>query len=646
MLRRVAVVHFRLLLFVLALLLSAEPAFAFVSVGVAGSGCAVSTIQAAIKKIIDAENIGDYADSNIVVAGGTYKEALEINGANTARGAEVHITGGYDFGCTGPEAGAITTIDASGKSRSALYMHDGAEVFLETLEITGANNTSGSAHGGGVDLDGGHLDTSHVDFFNNHASLGGGIYAHGGFTGSTLSLHDTTIQNNIATNGGGGIYFEGGGVLEMWNAFIRGNQSNFGGGIYVKGSFPGLEAFLHTSTIVQLNTANAAGGGIRVEGDATLFMKEPLILVDDNTANIENSGDGDGGGLQVIGSPARVEIGSPGYNGTPVIHANHARNGAGISVQQGGIVRLFSIDGGPTRVEGNDAFLHGGGVYADGAGSTVCASGYGINGNRSTSGGQAGGAIYANGATLALTQDATFNQCGDPAVGLGAVPCFSGFSCNTINDNQGSTAIELHGSGLGADRVELRRNVGSAVLADGGSGVALTNCLIVGNSEPGSALKAINSTMELDGCTIADNVFASQAGVIDAESARFVAFHSILWQPGMSSIQVGGSSTGVSFTDVISWETGTLQPYSISGVRAAIDPLFVNSVGGDYHLQPDSLALDYSVGGPATDLDGNSRGRAIFAPGNAFDIGAYEVQSVPRGSCPTPDGTFCDGFDN
>src|SRR5262249_30715738 len=161
-----------------------------------------------------------------------------------------------------PEPGAVTIVDASGKSRSGLYMHDGAEVFLDTLQITGANNTSGSAHGGGVDLDGGALFTSHVDFFHNHASLGGGIYAHGGLTGSTVNLHDTTIQNNVATNGGGGIYFEGGGALELTNLFIRGNQSNYGGGIYANGGFPGLFVLLHAYTIVQLNTANAAGGGI------------------------------------------------------------------------------------------------------------------------------------------------------------------------------------------------------------------------------------------------------------------------------------------------------------------------------------------------------------------------------------------------
>ena len=66
------------------LLLAAPAANAFLSVGVAGSRCAFPTTQNAIDALIASEGKGDFGDTFIVVAGGPYKEALEINGAQAS----------------------------------------------------------------------------------------------------------------------------------------------------------------------------------------------------------------------------------------------------------------------------------------------------------------------------------------------------------------------------------------------------------------------------------------------------------------------------------------------------------------------------------------------------------------------------------
>jgi len=63
------------------------------------------------------------------------------------------------------------------------------------------------------------------------------------------------------------------------------------------------------------------------------------------------------------------------------------------------------------------------------------------------------------------------------------------------------------------------------------------------------------------------------------------------------------------------------------------DPLFVNEVGEDFHLQIDSPCLDTAdTEGPSDDLDGNPRPRDLFGVGRdgpgAFDMGAYEFQNT------------------
>jgi len=58
------------------------------------------------------------------------------------------------------------------------------------------------------------------------------------------------------------------------------------------------------------------------------------------------------------------------------------------------------------------------------------------------------------------------------------------------------------------------------------------------------------------------------------------------------------------------------------------DPLFLDPAGADFHLQPDSPAIDRgsAVDAPSDDLDGRPRPRDGDGDGTAgFDIGAYEL---------------------
>jgi hypothetical protein len=77
-------------------------------------------------------------------------------------------------------------------------------------------------------------------------------------------------------------------------------------------------------------------------------------------------------------------------------------------------------------------------------------------------------------------------------------------------------------------------------------------------------------------------------------------------------------------------------------------PTFVDAANGDYHLQLNSLGVDFAPTGTGIDLDG--RTRTVDLPGvpntiGPLDLGAYEIQVDTVLGCANADTIFCDGFD-
>ncbi len=96
----------------------------------------------------------------------------------------------------------------------------------------------------GAILDNGGLELDHVVVRNSTVAAGtgewwmggGGIYVGGG---ATLSLEDSTVRDNVTSNGvdGGGIYVFQGGTLSVERSTISGNvAANVGGGLRMLGS--------------------------------------------------------------------------------------------------------------------------------------------------------------------------------------------------------------------------------------------------------------------------------------------------------------------------------------------------------------------------------------------------------------------------
>jgi predicted outer membrane repeat protein len=261
-------------------------------------GCDFTTIQAAIDdagtvngdtiSITDAthteEGITVYRDLTIQGQG----QATTTVQAHAARGAATdrvfHIASGS----------TVTIKDMT--IRHGNLARDGGGIYNEgtlTLENVTVKDNDADDEGGGIyneeDAD---LTLTDCTVSGNTADSGGGIYNYDG----VLALTNCTVSGNEATGSGGW----GGGICNdseadqgstLTNCTVSDNKATGtdgnGGGIYHYGDLT------LTNCTVSGNEANDDGGGIYSTEDITLTN----CTVTDNTADADNDGDGDGGGI-------------------------------------------------------------------------------------------------------------------------------------------------------------------------------------------------------------------------------------------------------------------------------------------------------------------------------------------------------------
>jgi hypothetical protein len=204
---------------------------------VCGSGCAYSTVQAAV-----ADSGGP---STISICPGTNTETITIGRAVTLIGA-------------GQGSGNSDTILKGAGGRVVQIPSETGAVTLRQMRITG----------GAI------------------ASAGGGVH----HQGTTLTMTDCTVTENSVSLGapGGGIACTGGSSLFMTNCTVTKNHagvtsgSGMGGGLYITGP-----ATLTTCTIFG-NSALYTGGGITMQNNAKLTLDGSTVT--GNSAGLSGGG--------------------------------------------------------------------------------------------------------------------------------------------------------------------------------------------------------------------------------------------------------------------------------------------------------------------------------------------------------------------
>lgn len=483
-----------------------------------------------------------------------------------------------------------------------------------------------------------------------------------------LDLYGASIGGD-----GGAIDFEGTGSLALDTTYVRANNAANGGGVQFNGTGDGDPATLSLLAYTQIlnNQASGDGGGIRVAGNAVLDVVQPQTLIQFNRAP-----NGRGGGIEIVG-PADANISSTGHiagaTRVGVVDRNSAAWGGGIAViaTDAGTepdVHLFATDTSiPVSVTNNTASHTGGGIYLKPKNlywhANLHARDYRIAYNVAAE----GAAIYADVDTAFAQQDTgslvalgPVGIAGDgvPA-GLGAVACTNMAACNTIDGNettdptQGSIILIQDSGYLEANRFSMRGNRADHLIRVVGDDVRteLYNGLMAGNDIRHELLhySGDNDFIVIDSCTFARDLIGT-THVIHAESALRLSA-TIIDEPGTLALDYSGSSADLTTNYVLSNDTTTLRADGIGLMQG--EPLFVDAVYGDYHLQQTSLGVDFAPTsngtyvGNSTDLDGQPRNIDLPGIGNGYgkqDIGAYELQNLFR-ECGAADSLFCDGFE-
>lgn len=243
----------------------------------------------------------------------------------------------------------------------------GAGVLASPGNLTMMNadlvdNRTGGGPGGGAYVNG-TLSLTNTDVEGNHATEGGGIYKTG--TGSTNVIGSSSAEDNHAeVNGAGGAFLIAGGSASFNNFIASNNTSPSHGGAIEHCSTGTLTIF---STTFESNDASDSylGGGLHVCSTAG------NVSVITSTFS-ENTG-AFGGGI-ASDSAGTVAIDRTHFQDNEV-----GVNGGGIYLGSGTLL----VD--DSSFDGNDSLNQGGGIY--GAGGTMTVTNSSFHGNSAPVGG-------------------------------------------------------------------------------------------------------------------------------------------------------------------------------------------------------------------------------------------------------------------
>jgi hypothetical protein len=285
----------------------------------------------------------------------------------------------------------------------------------------------------------------------------------------------------------------------------------------------------------------------------------------------------DGGALSIEGTGTRITMANC------VISKNAATTGGGIRANSGTVVSIVNSTITGNSVSGSNAA--GGGIYNSSAKIDVANST--ISANTASGSGSDGGGIYNNAGTTTLTNckltGNTAQSSGGGAYNNNGTLTFA--SC-TISRNT-TTA----GDGGGVYNYQGTTN--------------LTNCVIVGNKASGrgaGVLVYYYGPAPMTNCTFYGNTAGTAGAVYSYYSTAFTVKNIIAWGNGPSPVQ-GVSATYSNIEQATGIYTGV--------GNFNLNPLFVDSAGGDFRLQPSSPCIN--MGDPTSPKD---------ADGTNADIGA------------------------
>lgn len=455
--------------------------------------------------------------------------------------------------------------------------------------------------------------------------------------GALIHLRRLTISGGDVDGGGtgGGIRFEGDGILDIADSLVTQNTAGYGGGIYVNGTGSHAELVLGDNVTISNNTARFNGGGIQAQGvELSMLGANSGVLLNDALGTSGSGGYGGGLYLYAASRPSYAYIGS----GAPffgAFYGNTAKFGGGVAIGSAGSdtaqLQLFSTTTAyQATIVGNMASQLGGGIHVSSEKSSARLWNALLNDNSAPNG---AAAYVASGSGLYV------NFAGLPGA---AVPCAAGSDCGRIADNVANSdtspgAIVYAESGatiqLGylptsaptdaRGGLLIQNNTAGSVFG-GAATTQIYRTVISGNSTSSDVIQQSSNPLYIVDTTIAGNNIGGGSAILRTSNSDVTIQRSILWQPGSTSLSRSGGTLTVERSDAS-------ENISLGGgfAIATFDPFFIDPAHGDFGLRAGSGAIDYAPDLTGNERDALARTRDVDLP-NADNPGTRDIGALER----------------
>jgi len=562
---------------------------------------------------------GDYRDVPTAIDAAAAGDTIEVDGG-TWRDV-VSVT--KDLTIVGVTGSTTTTLSATGFD-DVLTIDSGAVVVLEGFSI------DPSPAGRAVDVTDGELTLRDIVVRGNSVvdRPGAALRVR---PGSTLTVEDSILDNNTASNQPGGHVHAEDATLVLRRTLLQGGSADEGGAVWASGTRVTLED-------CELLDNEAGGGGAIFLSGSTLTATGTRF--DGNRAASDWSDPNGGAVLMVDGAIATLD--------DCVITDN-------ISENRGGAVDID--DGSLTMTRGeadNNQAAFGGAFYLDGGTLTITDAT--LSENRATSGN--GGAIRFRadgGGALGVSGTSFIANTSTDSGGAVAAFALSGMasvdiSTSRFDENISESAggaldlADVDGSFVGNRFCLNQSNVGAGVriagpggvwtnnrfqhnasegaggamrIEAGGSTEVINNTFVANRALDGGAVSATGTNVEFVNNAVA---FQGDGGGLSAESVTGALTYSLFWDNAPADLSpnlaaaVGPDVLFVepgftSFTDDLDCNDDELWPAAGSALIDAGDPAIVDPGGSRSDIG--------AYGGPASDLlpgedaDGDGYGEGV-----------------------------------
>ncbi len=408
--------------------------------------------------ILDNSHISDNTNFGSFGGGGFNNATLEVRNGSLFENNQATNAGGLYisnlFNTTTIIDNSIFRNNGTDPDNNSVFDGDGGAIYNDNLQGVGLfirNNTR---------------------IEDNSALLGGGLYNRYVFgTVNPVTVENSSITGNAATENGGGVYNDGG-TVTLDNTQVQSNTADKdGGGLHNINT--GTITIQNGSTIggIQGSTGNTADNGAGVYNSAD-------ITLDASTVS-GNAATGNGGGIANQGGTLEVLNGSI-IGGTQGSTGNTADNGAGVHNSAD-----MTLDA--STISGNAATSDGGGLY------------------------NAAGSVSTQNSTIGGEPGTTGNDAGNSGGGI-----------------HNRSALTIEGSAITGNTADS--GGGLAQDQDGPTSSTISNSRITGNTSNtiGGGIRALGAAITMSGSEVSDNTAMRAGGIFAAESAPLTITNSTI----------------------------------------------------------------------------------------------------------------------